>query len=128
MKEPVICADGGSSNGSRNRLWKYSLWMFARRHRLKVTVLHYPPGTSKWNRIEHKMFSFINMNWKGKPLVSYETIISLIRGTRTKSGLKITARMDRKRYETGRKISDDEFAKVNIKWHQVNPEWNYTIG
>ena len=113
-KELAICADGGGSNGSRNRLWKYCLWKFAESNNLKVTVLHYPPGTSKWNKIEHKMFSFISMNWKGKPLVSYEVIINLIKGTRTKSGLKISAKMDKQEYETGRKITEEEFDKIKL--------------
>ena len=126
-RELVICADCGGSNGSRNRLWKYSLWKFAQENNLTVTVLHYPPGTSKWNKIEHKMFSFISMNWKGKPLISYAVIINLIKATETESGLKISAKMDRRRYETGRKISDNEFRKIDITSHDVNPDWNYTI-
>ena len=83
-KEILICADGGGSNGSRSRLWKFYLQKFANRTGLRVTVCHYPPGTSKWNKIEHKMFSFISMNWKGKPLTDYEIIINLIEGTTTK--------------------------------------------
>ncbi|MBX8636122.1 MAG: ISAzo13 family transposase [Thermoplasmata archaeon] len=126
-RELVICADCGGSNGSRNRLWKYSLWKFAQENNLTVTVLHYPPGTSKWNKIEHKMFSFISMNWKGKPLISYAVIINLIKATETESGLKISAKMDRRGYETGKKISDDEFKKIDITSHDVNPDWNYTI-
>ncbi len=126
-KELAICADCGGSNGSRNRLWKYCLWKFAESNHLKVTVLHYPPGTSKWNKIEHKMFSFISMNWKGKPLVSYEVIINLIKGTRTKSGLKISAKMDKQKYEKGRKILEEEFDKIKLVSHDTNPNWNYTI-
>ena len=110
-RELVICADCGGSNGSINRLWKYSLWKFARENNLTVTVLYYPPGTSKWNKTEHKMFSFISMNWKGVPLVSYGVILNLISGVRTKTGLKISAKMDRRRYETGKKIADEEFKK-----------------
>lgn len=90
-------------------------------------MLHYPPGTSKWNKIEHKMFSFISINRKGKPLISYATIINLIRGTKTESGLKISAKMDRKEYVTGRKITDAEFGKIRIILHRINPQWNYTI-
>ncbi len=126
-KELSICADCGGSNGSRNRLWKYCLWKFAESNNLKVTVLHYPPGTSKWNKIEHKMFSFISMNWRGKPLISYEVIINLIKGTRTKSGLKILAKMDKQKYEKGRKIPEEEFSKIKITLHKINPAWNYSI-
>ncbi len=126
-KELIICADCGGSNGSRSRLWKYCLWEFARENSLKITVLHYPPGTSKWNRIEHKMFSFMSINWKGKPLISYAAIINLIRGTKTETGLKISAKMDRREYVTGRKIADAEFGKIKIISHRINPQWNYTI-
>ena len=126
-KELAICADCGGSNGSRNRLWKYCLWKFAVSNNLRVTVLHYPPGTSKWNKIEHKMFSFISMNWKGKPLISYEVIINLIKGTKTKSGLRILAKMDKQKYEKGRKISEEEFDKIAITLHNTNPNWNYSI-
>lgn len=127
VKELVICADCGGSNGSRNRLWKYCLWKFAQRNNLKVTVLHYPTGTSKWNKIEHKMFSFISMNWKGKPLRTYEIILNLIEGTRTKTGLKITAKFDKHEYKTGIKILDEEFDRIKVTPHKTNPQWNYTI-
>ena len=126
-KELAICADCGGSNGSRNRLWKYCLWKFAVSNDLRITVLHYPPGTSKWNKIEHKMFSFISMNWKGKPLISYEVIINLIKGTKTKSGLRISAKMDEQKYEKGRKISEEEFGRIAITLHDINPDWNYSI-
>ena len=89
--------------------------------------MHYPPGTSKWNKIKHKVLSFISMNWKGVPLVSYGVILNLISGVRTKTGLKISAKMDRRRYETGKKITDAEFKKVGITPHDINPDWNYTI-
>ena len=127
-KEILICADGGGSNGSRSRLWKFYLQKFANRTGLRVTVCHYPPGTSKWNKIEHKMFSFISMNWKGKPLTDYEIIINLIEGTTTKKGLKIKAKMDKKMYEIGKKISEKEIENINISIHKINPQWNYTIG
>ena len=94
---------------------------------LKITVCHFPPGTSKWNKIENKMFSFISMNWKGKPLRSYKMILNLIEGTKTKKGLKIKAKMDKKIYELGKKVSEKEMDKVNILEHKVNPKWNYTI-
>ena len=126
-KELAICADGGGSNGSRNRLWKYCLWKFAENNNLRITVLHYPPGTSKWNKIEHKMFSFISMNWKGKPLISYEVIINLIKGTKTKTGLRILAKIDKQKYEKGRKIPEEEFDKIKITLHNTNPNWNYSI-
>jgi len=127
-KELLICADGGGSNASRSKLWKFYLEKFANKTGLKITVCHFPPGTSKWNKIEHKMFSFISMNWRGKPLINYELIINLIEGTTTKKGLKIKARMDKKIYELGKKISDEELKKINIKEHKTNPKWNYTIG
>lgn len=126
-KELLICADSGGSNGNRNKLWKYHLQKFANENNLKITVCHYPPGTSKWNKIEHKMFSFISMNWKGKPLISYEVIINLIIGTKTEKGLKIKAKLDKRRYEKGKKISKEDFEKINITRHSTNPEWNYTI-
>ncbi len=126
-KELAICADCGGSNGSRNRLWKYCLWRFAKSNQLKITVLHYPPGTSKWNKIEHKMFSFISMNWKGTPLISYAVVLNLINSVKTKTGLKISAKIDKSKYETGRKISEEEFQKIKIIPHTTNPDWNYTI-
>ena len=126
-KELLICADGGGSNASRSKLWKFYLQKFANKTGLKITVCHFPPGTSKWNKIEHKMFSFISMNWKGKPLRNYELIINLIEGTTTKKGLKIKAKMDKKLYELGKKISEKEFDKINIKEHEINPRWNYTL-
>ena len=127
-KEILICADGGGSNASRSRLWKFYLQKFANETGLKITVCHFPPGTSKWNKIEHKMFSFISMNWRGKPLITYEVIINLIEGTKTKKGLKIKAKIDKKTYELGKKILDKEFNKINLKEHSTNSKWNYTIG
>lgn len=126
-RELFICADSGGSNSSRSRLWKYYLHEFARENKLKVTVCHYPPGTSKWNKIEHKMFSFISMNWRGKPLRTYEIILNLIRGTTTKTGLKISAKIDKKIYETGKNVHESDFQKINIKPRRVNPKWNYTL-
>jgi len=127
-KELLICADGGGSNASRSRLWKFYLQKFANKTGLKITVCHFPPGTSKWNKIEHKMFSFISMNWRGKPLINYEVIINLIEGTKTKKGLKIKAKIDKRIYELGKKILEKEFKKINIKEHKINSKWNYTIG
>lgn len=126
-KELLICADGGGSNASRSRLWKFYLQKFANKTGLKITVCHFPPGTSKWNKIEHKMFSFISMNWRGKPLINYEVIINLIEGTRNKKGLKIKAKIDKKIYELGKKILDKEFKKINLKEHLINSKWNYTL-
>lgn len=126
-KELLICADCGGSNGNRNKGWKFFLHKFAKENKLCITVCHYPPGTSKWNKIEHRLFSFISMNWKGKPLINYQVVISLIKNTRTKSGLKVYARLDKKKYEKGLKFSDDEMNKIHIEKHHTNPQWNYTI-
>ena len=126
-KELLICADSGGSNANRSKLWKFYLQRFANKNRLKITVCHLPPGTSKWNKIEHKMFSFISMNWKGKPLRNYEMILNLIEGTKTNKGLKIKAKMDKKIYELGKKISEKEMEKINIEHHKINSQWNYTI-
>ena len=123
----MISADGGGSNGSRNKGWKFYLQELVNQIKIPITVCHYPPGTSKWNKIEHCMFSFITMNWKGKPLVSYETIIQLISGTKTKKGLSVAARLDEKDYITGVKISDEDMAKLVIEHHSLHPKWNYSI-
>jgi|SRR5665647_126517 len=123
----LICADGGGSNGSRNRLWKINLQKLADEIGINITVCHYPPGTSKWNKIEHRMFSFISMNWKGQPLISYELIVNLIGNTTTKNGLKIEAQLDFKNYEKGIKISDEELGQINITAHSIYPKWNYSI-
>lgn len=126
-KNLLICADGGGSNGSRNRSWKFFLQDLADEIGIAVTVCHFPPGTSKWNKIEHCMFSFISMNWRGKPLASYETIIKLIGSTKTKKGLKVEARLDERNYEIGKKISDDDMARLKINLHKLYPYWNYSI-
>lgn len=123
----MICADGGGSNGSRNRGWKFFLQELANQIGIPITVCHYPPGTSKWNKIEHRMFSFISVNWKGKPLVSYETIIKLISGTKTNTGLKIEAYLDKRDYELAKKFTDEEMEKLNLKSHSLNPKWNYSL-
>jgi hypothetical protein len=123
----LLCADGGGSNGSRNRAWKYHLQQFADQSGLAITVCHYPPGTSKWNKIEHRMFSFISLNWQGKPLVSYETVINLIGATRTATGLRVKAKLDTRFYEAGVKITDEEMEQINLRGHRKHPEWNYTI-
>lgn len=126
-KELLICADSGGSNGKNRRGWKYYLQKFSTQTKLKITVLHYPPGTSKWNKIEHKLFSFISMNWKGKPLINYEVIISLIRNTTTKTGLKVFARLDKKHYKKAQKFTEHDMKSVKLRQHTLHPEWNYTI-
>ena len=127
-RELLICSDSGGSNANRSRLWKFYLQKFANKTKLKITACHFPPGTSKWNKIEHKMFSFISMNWRGKPLRSYQMILNLIEGTRTKKGLKIQAKIDKNIYELKKKVSDEDFEKINLARHKINPQWNYTIG
>lgn len=123
----LITADGGGSNGSRNRLWKYRIQQFADRHGLAVTVCHFPPGTSKWNKVEHRLFSQISVTWRGEPLVSYQTIINFISSTTTKTGLKVKAELDTHEYETGKKITDEQMRTVRVKPHDTHPVWNYTI-
>ncbi|MCX9073866.1 MAG: ISAzo13 family transposase [Candidatus Methanoperedens sp.] len=127
VKGLMICADGGGSNGSRNKGWKFYLQELVNQIKIPITVCHYPPGTSKWNKIEHCMFSYITMNWKGKPLVSYETIIKLISGTKTKKGLTVASRLDEKEYTKGVKILDEEMEKLQIEYHSLHPKWNYSI-
>ena len=126
-EEILICADGGGSNGSRSRAWKFYLQELANKTGLSITVCHYPHGTSKWNKIEHRMFSFISLNWKGKPLENYEGIVKLISSTRTKKGLIIKARLDKKKYKKGRKISKEEFESICLEFHENFPSWNYSI-
>jgi transposase len=123
----LITADAGGSNSYRNRLWKVELAKLAKDTGLEITVCHYPPGTSKWNKIEHRMFSFITMNWRGRPLVSYRTIIELISATRTKKGLHLRAERDWNYYETGVSVSDAELAAVPLVPHKWHGEWNYTV-
>jgi hypothetical protein len=123
----LICADGGGSNGSRTRAWKANLMELAGEIGIPISVSHYPPGTSKWNRIEHRVFSFISLTWKGQPLWNLETVINLIGATRTRSGLRVKAVLDTARYETGVKISDEQIDKQRIRRSQFHPEWNYTV-
>ena len=122
-----ICADSGGSNGNRNRAWKYYLQRFSDEAGLEIVVGHYPPGTSKWNKIEHRMFSFISMNWKGEPLVSFATVVNMISATKTRRGLRVKAVLDTREYRTGVKISDQQMKDLNLLPHQQNPEWNYSI-
>jgi transposase len=123
----LITADGGGSNGSRCRLWKVALQDLAAQLGLAVHVCHFPPGTSKWNKIEHRMFSHITQNWRGRPLISHQVIINLIASTATKNGLKIRAALDRGTYPTGVTIDDDQLAAVNLKRADFHGEWNYSI-
>ena len=126
-QELLITADGGGSNGSRLRLWKLELQNFANETGLSISVCHFPPGTSKWNKVEHRLFSFISSNWRGEPLRDYETIVNLISHTTTAKGLQVTCRLDRRKYPTGRKVTDEEIKRVNLKQNKFHGEWNYTI-
>ena len=123
----LITADSGGSNSSRSRLWKLGLQDFADVTGLDVTVCHFPPGTSKWNKIEHRLFSHISMNWRGRPLLSQETVVNLIAATRTRSGLKVRARLDRTPYQAGIKVPDSEMKKIELRGHAFHADWNYTI-
>jgi Rhodopirellula transposase DDE domain len=125
--ELFITADGGGSNGYRTRLWKLALQDLADKIGLKLTVSHFPPGTSKWNKVEHRLFSFITQNWRGKPLVSVQVIVNLIAATRTSKGLIVKAALDEGKYETGISVSDEQMAELNLKPAKFHGEWNYTI-
>jgi Rhodopirellula transposase DDE domain len=125
--ELVITADGGGSNGHRVRLWKLELGRLAEETGLTIRVCHFPPGTSKWNRIEHRLFSFITMNWRGRPLVSHEVIVSLIAGTRTRSGLTVHAEIDPAAYPKGVVVTDAELAAVRLERDDFHGDWNYSI-
>ena len=126
-KHLYVTADGGGSNGSRNRLWKYCLQEFSDESRLTIRVSHFPPGTSKWNKIEHRLFHHISMNWKGQPLVSLDVIINLIGSTTSQTGLKVYAMEDQKTYPTKRKITDEEMEKLNITREDILGKWNYIL-
>jgi len=123
----LVTADGGGSNGWRLRLWKLELQKFADQTGLCVSVCHFPPGTSKWNKIEHRLFSFISSNWRGEPLRDYETVVKLIAKTTTAKGLKVTCRLDRRKYPTGSKVTDEEMKHINIERNKFHGEWNYVI-
>jgi len=125
--EIIITADCGGSNGSRNRLWKYELQKFANEIRKPIKILHYPPGTSKWNKIEHRLFSFISKNWQGIPLISTAVIVALIGATTTEKGLAVTCVLDEAVYEKGLKVTEKEFSTINIFHADFHGEWNYTI-
>jgi hypothetical protein len=126
-RDLLITADGGGSNGYRLRLWKLELQQLADETGRSITVCHFPPGTSKWNKVEHRLFAFISSNWRGEPLVDYETIVRLISHTTTAKGLSVTCRLDRRAYPSGRKVSDQEFSAINLTPLAFHGEWNYTI-
>jgi hypothetical protein len=125
--ELLITADGGGSNSHRSRLWKICLQELADDLGLKLFVCHFPPGTSKWNKIEHRLFSFITQNWRGRPLLSQQTVVNLIANTTTSSGLIVKAALDTNHYDTALKVSDAELSRIRLKPHQFHGDWNYTI-
>lgn len=126
-KRLLITADSGGSNSSRNRLWKVELQRLSNKTGLEIEVCHFPPGTSKWNKIEHRLFCHVTRNWRGRPLETFEIVVNLIGSTTTETGLKVYAELDPATYEKGRKVSDEEFANVNIKPSRFHGEWNYVI-
>ena len=126
-KQLFITADGGGSNGSRIRLWKSELQKLSDETGLELSISHYPPGTSKWNKIEHRLFSYISKNWRGKPLITYQTIVNLIGSTTTKTGLKVNCTLDKNEYKKAIKVTDKEFEEINILRDKFHGEWNYTI-
>jgi hypothetical protein len=126
-KELLITADGGGSNGSNRRLWKYELQRFANESGLEINVCHFPPGTSKWNKIEHRLFSRISLNWRGTPLEDYETIVQLIGATKTKKGLTVKCQLDNTIYQKGIKITDEQLGRINMSKDNFHGKWNYTI-
>jgi hypothetical protein len=123
----LVTADGGGSNGSRCRLWKVALQELAVRLGMTLRVCHFPPGTSKWNKIEHRLFSFITQNWRGKPLVNHEVIVSLIASTSTETGLTVRAQLDTAKYPKGKKVSDEELAGIDLRPDSFHGDWNYTL-
>ncbi len=123
----LITADAGGSNGARVRLWKWELQQLANRTRLAITVCHFPPGTSKWNKIEHRLFSYISTNWRGQPLVSLAVIVNLIGATRTAAGLRVRCELDRGAYPKGQEVSDAQMATLNLAPHRFHGDWNYTL-
>jgi hypothetical protein len=123
----LLTADAGGSNGARLRLWKWELQKFADETGRAVAVCHFPPGTSKWNKVEHRLFSFISSNWRGEPLRDYETIVNLIARTTTAKGLKVICRLDRRKYATGRRITDEQMHRINLERHRFHGDWNYVI-
>jgi hypothetical protein len=126
-RQLLITADAGGSNGARLRLWKVELQNLADATKLCISVCHFPPGTSKWNKVEHRLFSFISSNWRGEPLRDYETIVNLIANTTTAKGLRVTCRLDRRKYPAGRKVSDEEMQCLNLERNKFHGDWNYVI-
>ena len=126
-REMLITADGGGSNSHRSRLWKVSLQDLADELGIRLFVCHFPPGTSKWNKIEHRLFSFITKNWRARPLVSLEVIVNLIASTTTRTGLTVKAALDTNRYPTKIKVSDEQLGRIRLKRHEFHGEWNYTL-
>ena len=126
-KRLLITADSGGSNGARLRLWKVELQKLADETGLRIAVCHFPPGTSKWNKIEHRLFSFITQNWRGKPLISLEVIVNLIAATTTSTGLRVHSELDDRRYQSGIKVSDAELSRVNLRRAKFHGDWNYQI-
>ena len=126
-KEILITADCGGSNGYRTRLWKIELQKLADEIKVNLKICHFPPGTSKWNKIEHRLFSYISKNWRGKPLINYEAAVNLIGKTTTTKGLTVTAILDKNEYQKGIKVTDEEFSNINLYGDKFHPEWNYTI-
>ena len=123
----LITADSGGSNGARLRLWKLELQKLANETGITISVCHFPPGTSKWNKIEHRLFSFISTNWKGQPLQDHETVVQLIAHTTTAKGLKVICRLDRRKYPIGRKVSKEEMEGIHLEPNRFHGEWNYKI-
>jgi hypothetical protein len=123
----LICADSGGSNGPKLRVWKLGLQVLANDIGKPISVCHYPPGTSKWNKIEHRLFSFISLNWRGQPLVNFETVVNLIGATTTRTGLRVKAVLDTRTYQKGVNVEDEMMHDVHLRRHKVHPDWNYTI-
>ena len=126
-KELLIMADAGGSNGYRIHLWKVAIQKLADEENIEITICHFPPGTSKWNKIEHRLFSEITKNWRGRPLTSHEVVVNLIASTTTKTGLRVRAKLDTGEYKTKVKISKEEIARINLQRSTFHGDWNYTI-
>lgn len=126
-KKLLITADSGGSNGSRLRMWKWGLQQFSNKIKIPISVSHFPPGTSKWNKVEHRLFSFISSNWRGEPLVDYETVVNLISNTTTRAGLKVDCKLDLRKYPIGIKVTDDQWKMINLSPEKFHGDWNYTI-
>ena len=126
-KRLLITADGGGSKGSRVRLWMLELQRLASKMELRIAVCHFPPGTCKWNKVEHRLFSFISQNWRGRPLVSHEVVVNLIAATTTETGLKVACELDRNSYPPGIKVSKEDMAGISLREDKFHGEWNYTI-